>query len=116
MKPQMELHQMEEPAIKDLCARLWPSEPIPRNYFGLVQKLCDATSRIDALKRSACIERARMAIAKTMVHWPKIKPAEMATGPLPPRKEHRRPERYFPIMMDGAQAIEAQCPKDVIYE
>jgi hypothetical protein len=29
-----------------------------------------------------------MAFAKTMVHWPKIKPVEMATGPPPSGKEH----------------------------
>ena len=57
-----------------------------------------------------------MAFAKTMVHWQKIKPAELATGSPPPGKEHRRPEQYFPIIMDGARTIEAQCLKDVIYE
>ena len=28
MKQFMELHWMEELAMKDLCVRLWPSEPI----------------------------------------------------------------------------------------
>jgi hypothetical protein len=116
MKQLMELHRMAEPAMKDHCIKLWPSEPLPSSYFGLVQKLYDATPQVDAWKRSECIEGAWMAFGKTMVHWPKIKPAEMATGPPPPGKEHRRPEQYFPIMMDGARAIEAQCLKDVIYE
>jgi hypothetical protein len=116
MKQLMELHRMAELEMKGLCAKLWPSEPLPSSYFGLVQKLYDATPRIDAWKRSSCIEGARMAFGKTMVHWPKIKPTEMATGPPPPGKEHRRPEQYFPIVMDGARAVEAQCSKDVIYE
>ena len=107
---------MAEPAMKDLCIRLWPAELLPSSYFGLVQKLCDATPRIDVWKCSVCIEGPRMAFGKTMVHWPKIKPAEVATGPPPPGKEHRRPEQYFPIVMDGARAIEAQCSKVVIYE
>jgi hypothetical protein len=116
MKQLMELHRMVEPVMKDLCIKLWPSEPLPSSYFGLVQRLYDATPRIDAWKRSACFEGARMAFGKTKVHWPKIKPVEMATGPPPPGKEHRRPEQYFPIVMDGARVIEAQCSKDVIYE
>ena len=64
---------MVEPAMKDLCLRLWPSEPIPSNYFGLVAKLCDAAARVETVKRSMFIEGARMAFSKTMVHWPKIK-------------------------------------------
>jgi hypothetical protein len=107
---------MAEPAMKDLCVKLWPSEPLPSSYFGLVRKLYDAMPWIDVWKRSICIEGARMAFGKTMVHWPKIKPAEVATRPPPPGKEHRRPEQYFLVVMDGARAIEAQCSKDVIYE
>ena len=57
-----------------------------------------------------------MAFSKIMEHWPKIKPAEVATEPPSPGKEHRRFKQYFPIVMDGARAIEAQCSKDVIYE
>lgn len=116
LKQLMELHRMAEPAMKDLCVKLWPTEPLPSSYFGLVQKLYDAVPRIDVWKRSVCIEGARMAFGKTMVHWPKIKPTEVATGPPPPGKEHRRPEQYFAGVMNGARAIEAQCPKDVIYD
>jgi hypothetical protein len=43
----MELHRMAEPVMKDLYIKLWPSEPLPSSYFSLVQKLCDATPRID---------------------------------------------------------------------
>jgi hypothetical protein len=57
-----------------------------------------------------------MAFARTMVHLRRLKPTEMATAPPPPGKEHRCPEKYFATVMDGARAIEAQCPKDVIYE
>jgi hypothetical protein len=51
-----------------------------------------------------------------MVHWPKINPMDMATGPPPKRKEHRRPEQYFAQVMNGARAIEGQCSKDVMLE
>lgn len=88
LKQLMELHRMAEPAMKDLYVRLWPAEPISSSYFSLVQKLRDASSRIDVVKRSACIEGARMAFGKTMVHWLKIKPVEMSIGPLPAGKEH----------------------------
>ena len=68
------------------------------------------------MKRSACIEGARLAFAKTMVDCTKIKPMDMATGPPPVGKEHRGPELYSAQVMDGARAIEGQCSKDVIIE
>ena len=39
MKQLMEMHRMSELALKYLCVSLWPAEPIPDTYFGLVQKL-----------------------------------------------------------------------------
>ena len=48
MKQLMELHRMAEPVMKDLCIKLWPSEPLLSSYFGLVQRLYDAPSWIDA--------------------------------------------------------------------
>ena len=95
MKQLMEMHRMAEPALKDLCVRLWPAEPIPDSYFGLVQRLRDASPRIDTVKWFACLEGARLSFAKTMVHWPKIKTMDMATGPPPVGKEHHKPELYF---------------------
>ena len=106
MKHLMQLDQMPEPAMKDHCVRLWPTEPISSIYFSLVQKLHDAASQVEAVKRSTYIEGARMAFTKTMVHWPKIKLVKMATRPPPAGKEHRCHEQYFPIIMDGARVIE----------
>ena len=102
--------------MKDLRVSLWLNEPTPDTYFGLVRKLQEALLQIDAVKRSACLEGARLAFAKTMVHWPKINPMDMATGPPPKGKEHRRPEQYFAQVMNGAWAIEGQCSKDVMLE
>jgi hypothetical protein len=116
MKQLVEMHRMSELAVKDLCVNLWPAEPIPDPYFGLVQKLREAPLRIDAMKRSACLEGARLAFAKTMVHWPKINAMDVATGPPPKGKEHRRPEQYFAQVMNGTRAIEGQCLKDVMLE
>src|SRR3989337_897903 len=98
MKQLMELHRMAELAMKDLCVKLWPSEPLPSSYFVLVQKLVDAMPLVDCRKHSACIEGAWMAFGKTMVHWPKLKPTEITTGSPPPGKEHRHPEQYFPVV------------------
>ena len=58
-----ELHRIFGAAMKNVIIRLWPTEPVPNSYFGLVQRLVDSVPRIDAVKRSVCIEGARMAFA-----------------------------------------------------
>ena len=57
-----------------------------------------------------------MAFARTMMHWPGVKPLERATVPPPPGKEHRCPKLYFAAAIEGARSVETQCPKDVIFE
>ena len=59
-----ELHRVSGAAMKDVIIRLWPTEHVPSSYFGLVQKLVNMVPRFDAVKRSACIEVARMAFAR----------------------------------------------------
>ena len=44
------LHRMSGAAMKDVVVRLWPTEPVPNSYFGLVQMLVDAVPRINAVK------------------------------------------------------------------
>ena len=39
LKQLIELHKAAELAMKDLVIRLWPAEPIPSSYFGLVKRL-----------------------------------------------------------------------------
>ena len=68
-----ELHRMSSAAMKNVILQLWPIEPIPNSYFGLVRRLADAVPRIDAVKRSACIEGARMAFARVKTFWRKMK-------------------------------------------
>ena len=102
--------------MKDVIVRLWPAEPIPSSYFGLVRGLVNACPRIDAIKWSACIEGARMAFARVKVQWVKMKATEIAiSGPLE-GKDHRRPERYFGEVLEGARIVEGQCSKDIIFE
>ena len=68
LKQLVELHRVAELAMKDLIIRLWPAEAMPRNYFGLVKRLVNAFPRLDAIKRSVCIEGARMAFARVKMH------------------------------------------------
>ena len=56
----IELHQAAELAMKDLVVWLWPAEPIPSSYFGLVKRIVGACPRLDAIRRSVCIEGARI--------------------------------------------------------
>ncbi|KAE8789328.1 Exocyst complex component 7 [Hordeum vulgare] len=102
--------------MKDLCIRLALIEPLPNNYFGLVQKLIAAAPKIDIVKRFIYFEGAQMEFARMMMHMPKVEPVKMATAPPPHGKEHRRPELYFSTAMEGARVVEAQCSKDLIFE
>ena len=42
LKQLVELHKAAELAMKDLIVRLWPDEPMPSSYFGLVKRLVSA--------------------------------------------------------------------------
>ena len=64
LKQLVELHRMAELAMKDFIIRLWPAEAIPSSYFGLVKRLVSVCPRLAVVKRSACIEGARMAFAR----------------------------------------------------
>ena len=68
LKQLIEQHKASELDMKDLAIRLWPAEPIPSSYFGLVKRLVSACPRLDVIKRSVCIEGARMSFALAKVH------------------------------------------------
>ena len=93
-------------AMKDLIVQLWPAEPMPSSYFGLMKRLVNARPRVDAIKLSACIEGAWMAFAQVKVQWVKMKAIEIATVGPPKRKDHRRPEKYFGDVLEGAHIVE----------
>ena len=103
-------------AIRDVIVRLWPAEPVPSSYFSLVQRLIDALPRIDAVRRSSCIEGARLAFAHVKMHWAKMKAAIMAVEGPPGGKDHRKLECYFEDVLEGARLIEGQCSKEIIFE
>ena len=99
LKQLVELHQAAELAMKDLVVRLWPAEPIPSSYFGLVNWIVGACPRLDAIKRSVCIEGARMAFARAKVHWGRLDAEKLMTEGPPEGKEHRKPELYYEGVM-----------------
>ena len=115
LKQLVELHRLAELAMKDLIVRLWPADPIPSSYFGLVQRLVSACPRLEAVKRSVCIEGARMAFARVKTHWAKLDAKKLMTEGPPEGKEHRRPEHYFDGVLEGSRLVAEQCSKDVIF-
>ena len=115
LKQLVELHQAAELAMKDLVVRLWPAEPIPSSYFGLVKQIVGACPRLDAIKRSVCIEGARMALAHAKVHWWKLDAEKLITEGPPEGKEHRKPELYYERVMKGARLEADKCTKDIIF-
>ena len=58
--------------MKDFIVRIWPGEPLPTSYFGLIQRMVNSCPRLEVIKRSVCIEGARRAHARAKVHWGKL--------------------------------------------
>ena len=69
---------------------------------------------IDTVKRSACIEGARMALARVKTYWAKMEATEIATRG-PPGGQYS-PEHYFEEVLEGACSIEAQCSKSTMFQ
>ena len=102
--------------MKDLIIRLWAAEAIPSSYFGLVKRLVNACPRLNAIKRSVCIEGAWMAFACVKVQWANMDAVKLTTEGPPAGKEHRMPERYFDDVLNGSRVVEDQRSKDNIFE
>jgi hypothetical protein len=116
LKQLVELHKAAELAMKDLIVRLWPTEPLPSSYFGLVKRLVSACPRLEVIKRSVCIEGARMAFARAKVHRAKMDAERLMTEGPQKGKEHRHPEKYYDSVLKGSRLVAEQCAKDVIFE
>ena len=106
---------MAELATKDQIVRLWPADPIPSSYFRLVQRLVSACPRLEVVKRSVCIEGARMAFARVKTHWAKLDAKKLMTEGPPEGKEHRRHELYFDGVLEVSRLVAEQCSKDIIF-
>ena len=93
---------------------LWLKRPKPNNYFSLVQQFLGAVSRINAMKRSACIECSQMALARVKTYWTEMDATTVAAqGSAIGRVAA---EHYFEEVLEGARSIEAQCSKNIMFE
>ena len=72
LKQLVELHNAAELALKGLIVRMWPSEPLPGSYFGLIKQMVNACPWLEVIKQSVCIEGARRAFARAKMHWAKL--------------------------------------------
>ena len=83
------------------------------SYFSLVQQFLGAVPRIDAMKRSACIEGARMAFARVKTYWAEMEATTVATQGSSIGRAAA--EHYFEEVLEGAHSIEAQCSKNIMF-
>ena len=101
--------------MQDLSIWLWPTKPIPSSYFGLVKRLVSACPRLEVIKRTVCMEGARMAFARAKVHLAKMDAEKLMTEGPPDGKEHRKPELYYDSVLKGSRLAAEQCTKDIIF-
>ena len=100
--------------MRYVASRLWPEKPEPKSYFGLVQQFLGSVPHADAMKRSACIEGAQMALSRVKTYWVDMKANIVASQD---SDESRVPaERYFEEVLLGARLIVTHCSKDVMFE
>ena len=101
-------------SMRSVVDRHWPEGPRPNSYFGLVQRFLGAVPHIDAVKRSACIEGARMALARVKTYWAEMEATAIATQVSAVGQVSA--EHYFEEVLEGARLIEAQCSKSVKFK
>ena len=109
-----ELNRLSGLAMTDVVAHLWPERPKPESYFGLLQQFLGAVPHIGAMKRSACIAGARIALARVKTYW--VAMHATAVAPRGSDKSRFPTEHYFEEVLQGAHLIESQCSKDVMFE
>ena len=100
-----ELHILSGLAMRSVVDHLWPRGPRPDSYFGLVQQFLGAVPHIDAVKRSACIEGSRMALARVKTYLAGMEATAIATRG--PAGGQDPAEHYFEEVLEGANLIEA---------
>ena len=74
-----ELSRLSGIAMKYVVSHQWPERPEPKSYFSLVQQFLGAVPHINAMKRSACIEGAWMALARVKTYWADMKASIVAS-------------------------------------
>ena len=73
-----------------------------------------ARAQIDAAKRAACIEGARMGLAHIKAYWTDMEATVIASQD--PAGVQHPAEHYLAQVTEGARLIEAQCSKSVLFE
>ena len=116
LKQLVKLHRAAEVAMKDFIVRMWPGEPLPTSYFGLIKRMVNACPRLEVIKRSVCIEGARRAFACAKEHWSKLDAEKLVKDGPPEGKAHRRPEKYYDGVMKGARLVAEESTKNMIFE
>ena len=82
--------------------------------FNLVQQFLGTVPRINAMKRSACIEGSWMALARVKAYWAEMDASVVAVqGSAIGRMAA---EHYFEEVLEGARLVETQCSKNIIFE
>ena len=74
-----ELRGLSGLAMRSIVDHLWPEGPRPNSHFSLVQQFLGVVPHIDAMKRSACIEGARVALARVETYWAEMEATAIAT-------------------------------------
>ena len=109
-----ELNRLSGLAMRYVVDHQWPERPKPNSYFSLVQQFLGAVPYINAMKRSTCVEGARMALARVKTYWAEMEATAVAAQD---SDESRVPaEHYFQEVLEGARSIETQCSKDIMFE
>ena len=109
-----ELNRLSGLSMRSVVDQLWPERSKPNSYFSLVQQFLDVVPRINAMKRSACIEGSRMALARVKAYWAEMDATTVAAqGSAIGRVAA---EHYFEEVLEGARLIEAQCSKNIMFE
>ena len=109
-----ELNRLSGLAMRSVVDQLWPEKPKPNSYFSLVQQFLGAVPRINAMKRSVCIEGSRMAFARVKAYWAEMDATTVAAqGSAIGRVAA---EHYFEEVLEGARLIESQCSKNIMFE
>ena len=108
-----ELHRLSGLAMRSIVDHLWPEGPRPNSYFSLVQQFLGVVPHINAMKRSACIEGARMALARVKTYWAEMEATAIATQSSAMGRVSA--EHYFEEVLEGAHLIEPQCSKNIMF-
>ena len=109
-----ELNRLSGFAMMDVVSHLWPDRPKRKSYFGLLQQFLGVVPHIKAMKQSACIEGARMALARVKTYWAEMDATDVASWGSD--KSRLPAEHYFGEVLQGARLIESQCSKNVMFK